>query len=128
MSDRSDNCLFCTVSRERVVAQNELAFALRDTFPVSHLHSLVLPKRHVADYFDLTSDEVTACHELLSRVREDVCAQDRSVAGFNVGVNSGQAAGQTIFHCHFHLIPRRVGDVANPRGGVRHVIPGRGNY
>jgi diadenosine tetraphosphate (Ap4A) HIT family hydrolase len=89
---------------------------------------LVIPRRHASDYFSLNKDELVACHELIQRVREMVLSEDTTVTGFNVGVNIGAAAGQTILHCHFHLIPRRNGDVANPRGGIRNVIPGKGDY
>lgn len=121
-------CLFCNISKENYIAENELAFAIRDGFPVTELHSLVIPKRHVSDYFDLTKEELVACNELLRIVKEDILAEDRSVEGFNIGANSGFVAGQSIFHCHIHLIPRREGDVPNPKGGVRHVIPGKGLY
>jgi len=121
-------CLFCALPASRIVLANELALAIRDGFPVTEGHSLVIPRRHVADYFGLAADEVAACQELLHRVRHDIVANDPAVEGFNIGMNAGAVAGQTIFHCHIHLIPRRAGDVANPRGGVRHVIPGKGNY
>jgi ATP adenylyltransferase len=119
-------CLFCSLPPERVIAQNELAFAIRDGFPVTALHTLVIPKRHVEDYFGLTSEELLACDSLLRSLKSDIARTDPMVVAFNIGMNAGRAAGQTIFHCHIHLIPRREGDVENPRGGVRHVIPGKG--
>jgi diadenosine tetraphosphate (Ap4A) HIT family hydrolase len=121
-------CLFCSLPPERVIAQNELAFAIRDGFPVTALHTLVIPKRHVEDYFGLTSEELLACDSLLRSLKSDIARTDPMVVAFNIGMNAGRAAGQTIFHCHIHLIPRREGDVENPRGGVRHVIPGKGFY
>jgi diadenosine tetraphosphate (Ap4A) HIT family hydrolase len=111
-----------------VIAQKELAYAIRDGFPVTPLHSLVIPKRHVPDYFGLEAEELLAIDRLLHQLRAEILAQDPEVTGFNVGINAGAVAGQTIFHCHVHLIPRRSGDVKNPRGGVRHVIPGKGFY
>jgi diadenosine tetraphosphate (Ap4A) HIT family hydrolase len=123
-----NGCLFCSVGEERLIAGNDLAFAVRDGFPVAELHSLVIPRRHVSDYFDLSKEELLACNELLRIVKEEILAKDPSVKGFNVGVNSGLVAGQSVFHCHIHLIPRREGDVPNPRGGIRHVIPGKGAY
>ncbi len=123
-----NGCLFCSVGEERLIAGNDLAFAVRDGFPVTELHSLVIPRRHVSDYFDLSKEELLACNELLRIVKEEILAKDPSVKGFNVGVNSGLVAGQSVFHCHIHLIPRREGDVPNPRGGIRHVIPGKGAY
>ena len=121
-------CLFCSLPPERVIMQNELAFAIRDGFPVTALHTLVIPRRHVEDYFGLTSDELLACDALLRSLKSEIVRMDPMVTAFNIGMNAGLAAGQTIFHCHIHLIPRRAGDVANPRGGVRHIIPGKGFY
>jgi len=82
----------------------------------------------VNDYFGLTKEEVLACDALLRQIKEDLQISYPRVAGFNIGINAGEAAGQTIFHCHTHLIPRRFGDVEEPRGGVRHLIPGKGSY
>ena len=108
--------------------QNAHAYAVRDGFPVTTGHSLVVPKRHVGDYFGLRADELLACDELIRRLRQSILQADPTVAGFNIGANAGAVAGQTVFHCHLHLIPRREGDVADPRGGVRHTIPGKGHY
>lgn len=121
-------CLFCSINDDRVVAQNELAFSIRDGFPVTPSHTLIIPKRHAETYFDLTAEELLACDELLRSLAADIRNQDETVEGFNIGMNAGEVAGQTIFHCHIHLIPRRKGDVENPRGGVRHLIPGKGFY
>jgi diadenosine tetraphosphate (Ap4A) HIT family hydrolase len=127
-SSKEQGCLFCEMPRQRVIMENAYAYAIRDGFPVTEGHSLVIPKRHVADYFGLTADELLACDELIRQRRQAVLQEDPTVAGFNLGVNAGAAAGQTVFHCHVHLIPRREDDVANPRGGVRHTIPGKGHY
>lgn len=121
-------CPFCCISQERIIAENQLAVAISDGFPVTEFHTLIIPKRHVEDYFGLTKDELFATDELLKNIREKILSSDNSVEGFNIGLNCGLVAGQTIFHCHAHLIPRRNGDVENPRGGVRHLIPGKGNY
>lgn len=128
MNKDEKTCLFCKISKERVIAENEHAYAIRDGFPVTEDHSLIIPKRHVEDYFGLTEVELLACDSLLKIIKNDVLESDSSIEGFNIGMNSGLVAGQTIFHCHIHLIPRRAGDVENPRGGIRHVIPGKGNY
>ena len=128
MNSREKDCTFCHTDENRVVLENRLALAIRDAFPVTPLHVLVIPRRHTPDYFSLTKDEVLACDALLREARERIEDQDPSVEGFNIGLNVGTAAGQTIFHCHYHLIPRRVGDVENPRGGIRHMIPGKGDY
>lgn len=124
----NNNCLFCLIPPERIVSSNELAYVIRDGYPVTPLHSLVIPKRHVETFFDLTEQEIKACNELLHSTRDSILLEDPSVTGFNIGMNAGEDAGQTIFHCHTHLIPRRKGDVENPRGGVRHLIPGKGYY
>jgi len=122
------NCLFCEIPSERVIVQNKLAYAIRDGFPVTPLHTLIIPKRHVVTYFDLTEAETLACKELMMEIRASILSEDSLVEGFNIGMNAGETAGQTVFHCHIHLIPRRKGDVENPRGGIRHIIPGKGFY
>jgi diadenosine tetraphosphate (Ap4A) HIT family hydrolase len=116
------------MARDDIVASNTLAYAVRDTSPVTALHTLTLPNRHIADYFELEADERNAIDELLNETRRDILLGDPTVGGFNIGINVGAVAGQTIYHCHVHLIPRRPGDVANPRGGVRAVIPCKANY
>jgi diadenosine tetraphosphate (Ap4A) HIT family hydrolase len=125
---REQGCPFCEVSKDRVVGETELAYTIRDAFPVTPLHTLVIPKRHVQSYFELARPELNACHRLLEQEKKAIERDDASVHGFNVGVNDAEAAGQTIFHCHLHLIPRRKGDVEEPMGGVRNVIPGKGVY
>jgi len=122
------NCLFCKIRNERIIAENDLAYAVRDGFPVTESHTLIIPKRHVEDYFGLSQEELLACDDLIRSLKDEIMNSDSSVDGFNIGMNAGESAGQTIFHCHIHLIPRRTGDVENPRGGVRHLIPGKGNY
>ncbi len=105
-------CPFCALPAAQIVAQNALAFAVRDIAPVTPLHTLVLPKRHVADYFDLTPEEKAAVDMVLDDARQAVGAADPAIAGFNIAVNVGAASGQTIAHCHVHLVPRRSGDGA----------------
>jgi diadenosine tetraphosphate (Ap4A) HIT family hydrolase len=120
-------CLFCTAEME-IVADNDLAFAIRDKFPVTPYHTLILPKRHVADYFDLSDAEHNAVRTLIMEQKASLEALDPTISGFNVGVNVGRDAGQTIFHVHIHLIPRRRGDTEEPHGGVRGVIPAKQKY
>lgn len=125
------NCLFCdvqTIDRGRIIEENELAFAVRDAFPVTEHHSLFIPKRHVLDYFGLSLPEVNSIHALLHSQKDFLLKLDPTIDGFNIGMNCGLTAGQSIWHCHVHLIPRRKGDVEFPKGGVRHVIPYKGNY
>ena len=124
----NSECLFCNIPQERIVLENDLAYAVRDGFPVTKMHSIIIPKRHIKDYFDLNKDELLACDHLIRSLKEEINNSDSSVNGFNIGMNAGESAGQTIFHCHIHLIPRRTGDVDNPRGGVRHTIPDKGDY
>lgn len=125
---RDESCPFCNEITSRLVEQNELAMAFRDGYPVTEGHTLVIPKRHVADYFDLHQPELNAIQQLLKSQKQALMKSDPSIVAFNVGVNAGEAAGQTVFHCHIHLIPRRKGDMENPRGGVRGVIPAKQKY
>jgi diadenosine tetraphosphate (Ap4A) HIT family hydrolase/5-methylcytosine-specific restriction endonuclease McrA len=128
---REEKCLFCEIQtndRKRIVAENNLAYAIRDGFAVTEGHTLFIPKRHVVDYFGLVPAEVSAINLLMAEQKRLLQEQDSSIDGFNIGMNCGETAGQTIFHCHVHLIPRRKGDVENPRGGVRHIISGKGFY
>lgn len=125
---KDSRCPFCEMPGDRRVSENELAYAIRDAFPVTPLHTLLIPKRHVRSYFELDTAEFEACYQLLHKEKATIEREDSDVWGFNVGVNDGEAAGQTISHCHIHLIPRRKHDVEDPRGGVRNVIPGRAAY
>ena len=121
-------CLFCEfLKNKKIAAENDLAFAIFDGFPVNPGHVLVIPKRHVANYFELTSAEVLAINGLLNKMKAEVEAKFHP-DGYNIGVNVGADAGQSIFHVHVHLIPRYKGDVKNPRGGVRGVIPAKQSY
>ncbi len=125
MRDPNNPCLFCTP--RGVTRQNELAYCTRDSFPVSPGHSLIIPFRHAADFFDLSAEEMAACMELVVAARKDVDAEFRP-DGYNVGVNIGQAAGQSVMHVHVHLIPRYAGDHPSPPRGVRQVIPWKADY
>lgn len=126
--DRESGCLFCEIPEERIIAENELAYAIYDAYPVTKLHTLIIPKRHVSDFFSLYQPEKNAISNLLDLRRKEILNSDPEVTGFNVGNNVGEDAGQTIMHCHTHLIPRRHSDVAEPRGGVRGVIPDKQKY
>ncbi len=125
-----DDCIFCTIkaAQGKIIANNELCFAIADANPVTPGHTLVIPYRHEADYFALSVAEQQAIHEVLQVRRRQLLESDPTIEGFNVGINVGEAAGQTVFHVHVHLIPRRRGDVEEPRGGVRGVIPARQKY
>ena len=128
MRDPNNPCLFCNVSESGCAHENDLAYASYDSYPVSNHHCLIIPKRHIKDYFDLSKDELMACDKLIKTVKDEILAKDQSVKGFNLGTNIGKVSGQSIFHCHFHLIPRREGDVENPQGGIRSVIPDKQHY
>lgn len=125
MSDAA--CPFCALPAERILGQNALAVWIRDAFPVSSGHSLVIPRRHVGSFFDISGDERAALLDLLDQARARA-QREFHADGFNVGINDGAAAGQTVPHLHVHLIPRFHGDVADPRGGVRWVIADKADY
>lgn len=127
--DDGDGCPFCDRIAEDApfVSESEAAVAFEDGFPVSPGHTLVVPRRHVADLFALDAGEIAAVWRLVGHVRDQL-ATDHHPDGFNVGVNAGAAAGQTVWHAHVHVIPRYIGDAADPRGGVRRVIPERARY
>jgi len=129
--DQERDCLFCNLQkddRKRFIAENSLAYAIRDGFPVTEGHTLFIPKRHTIDYFGLVPAEVSAINQLMEAQRIFLLDSDSTIGGFNIGMNCGEIAGQSVWHCHVHLIPRRKGDVEYPKGGVRHVIPYKGNY
>ena len=128
MRDPNNPCLFCNINSKDLILDNEFAFASFDSYPVSKYHSLIVPKRHILDYFELTNDELLACNDLIKKIKKKIQNEDKTVDGFNIGTNSGVVAGQSIMHCHIHLIPRRKGDVDNPQGGVRGVIPSKQHY
>jgi diadenosine tetraphosphate (Ap4A) HIT family hydrolase len=123
----STPCPFCTLAEDRILASNDLAIATPDGFPVSPGHTLIIPKRHVASWFDTTPEEQLAVISLLGEMKKHLDGE-RSPAGYNIGINDGPAAGQTVRHLHLHLIPRYDGDTEDPRGGVRWVFPHRAAY
>jgi len=128
MNNPNNPCLFCNIKKNEYVYENDLAYANYDSYPVTKYHCLIIPKRHVKDYFDLSDKELIACDKLLKIIKAEILIEDKNVEGFNIGTNIGKVSGQSIFHCHFHLIPRREGDVENPQGGVRSVIPNKQHY
>jgi len=123
------DCPFCYDNiKDRVAAEQNSVVAIHDQFPVTDGHLLILTKRHVEDCFSMDAKEKKDTQDLIVKLRKRIIANDPSVTGFNIGTNVGASAGQTIFHAHVHLIPRRDGDTPYPRGGVRGVIPGRRSY
>ena len=126
--ENKTGCVFCSLDKKSIDLENELALLFYDVYPVTEGHSLIIPKRHVKDYFELTIEEIAAINELILIQKEKLMNADSSIAGFNIGTNAGGTAGQTVMHCHIHLIPRRRGDMQDPRGGVRGVIPEKMKY
>ena len=133
-ASRSMPYIFCE-NNLAILAQTDLSYAIYDSFPASKGHSLVIPKRHLVSIWDMTSDEYADAFNLVRTVKNNLVRTVKNLLqekfepqGFNIGANCGEAAGQSIFHAHIHIIPRFAGDVPNPRGGIRHIIPGKGNY
>ena len=121
-------CPFCKIDSQReLIAESNLVYSIYDLFPVSQGHALIIPKRHIADYFELTSEEQTECWGMVNKVKA-ILNTRFNPDGFNVGINVNEAAGQTVSHVHIHIIPRFQGDVKNPEGGVRGVIPNKQKY
>jgi diadenosine tetraphosphate (Ap4A) HIT family hydrolase len=128
MKDPNNPCLFCNPKVSGVAHENDLAYASYDSYPVSDQHCLIIPKRHIVDYFELSNEELISCNDLIKIVKNEILNKDQSVKAFNIGTNAGKESGQSIMHCHIHVIPRREGDVENPQGGVRSVIPKKQHY
>jgi diadenosine tetraphosphate (Ap4A) HIT family hydrolase len=121
------DCPFCPLPTDRIISESDYTITIRDSFPVSEGHTLIIPKRHVQSFFELHAIEKAAVLQALDEAKE---ALDREFSpdGYNIGINDGEAAGQTVMHLHVHLIPRYEGDTEDPRGGVRHVFPGKAKY
>lgn len=123
----ASNCPFCNLDQNRVFLTSQNALAFLDGFPITEGHALVIPKRHVASLFDLPEAEQAELWLVVAKVRA-LLLKKYAPQSFNIGVNDGEAAGQTVPHAHIHVIPRKKGDVADPRGGVRWIIPGKAKY
>ncbi|HCY84273.1 MAG TPA: HIT family protein [Desulfobacteraceae bacterium] len=128
MPDVEHNCPFCKMNKDRIKRTVGSVFAVEDTSPVSPGHMLIIPYRHCDNFFGMTRAELCDAEKLIEQLRKEIQGTDQRVSGFNIGVNCGEAAGQTVCHAHIHLIPRRVNDTPEPRGGVRGVIPDRMSY
>ena len=126
---KNKDCIFCIKKDCKIILSNKHFFVIRDTnYPVTKFHTLIVTKRHISDFFDLKNDELNNLNQILKDQKKELLNLDISITGFNIGVNVGKDAGQSIMHCHVHLIPRRSGDVKDPRGGVRGVIPAKQKY
>ena len=129
MSSVQEDCIFCKKINCKILKQLKYFFIIRDTaYPVTEHHTLIITNRHVSDFFELSDEENIELNQILKDQKKELKDLDSNISGFNVGVNIGKDAGQSIMHCHIHLIPRRKGDVEDPRGGVRGVIPSRQKY
>ena len=128
MQNSIKECLFCNKNEQKIIYSNKFFFVVRDSYPVTKYHTLIIPHRHVSNFFDLNDNEFKNLSNVLKKQRLSLLDLDKKITGFNVGVNAGTDAGQSIMHCHIHLIPRRKGDIENPRGGVRGVIPSKQKY
>ena len=120
-------CPFCQIEKNRMVIENEHAFVIYDGYPISPGHSLIIPKRHIASFFEAKQEEQVSLLELLNQMQLNLIEEFKP-DGFNIGINVGEAAGQTVMHLHIHLIPRYVGDIPDPRGGVRWIFPEKADY
>ena len=128
MLEKKD-CIFCTKQNCKIILSSKFFFVIRDTsYPVTKHHTLIISNRHVSEYFDLTENELNDLNKILKKQKKQLLDLDNSITAFNIGVNIGKDSGQSIMHCHIHLIPRRKGDVEDPRGGVRGVIPSKQKY
>ena len=129
MHSLKDQCIFCKKKNCKVIQSTKYFFIIRDTsYPVTKHHTLIITNRHISDYFKLNNSEITDLNKILKSQKKKLQKLDDKITGFNIGVNNGKDAGQSIMHCHIHLIPRRKGDVKDPRGGVRGVIPSKQKY
>ena len=129
MSSVQEDCIFCKKINCKILKQLKYFFIIRDTvYPVTEHHTLIITNRHVSDFFELSDEENIELNQILKDQKKELKDLDNNISGFNVGINIGKDAGQSIMHCHIHLIPRRKGDVEDPRGGVRGVIPERQKY
>ena len=120
-------CPFCSLSKERIYLENNNSLAIFDAYPLSLGHTLIIPKRHCQSYFDLTASELDSSTQLLRRAKQSIDLT-HAPSGYNIGINDGPAAGQTVAHCHIHLIPRYHGDQHDPRGGIRWIFPDKASY
>ena len=124
-----EDCIFCSKKNCKIIKSTKFFFIIRDTaYPVTKHHTLIITNRHVSSYFDLDKDEIGELDKVIKQQKKELINLDNNISGFNIGVNIGEDAGQSIMHCHIHLIPRRKGDVEDPRGGVRGVIPEKQKY
>ena len=124
----ANKCIFCKLSNLQVEREYKNFYSIKDQYPVTKDHTLIITKRHLENYFDLNKGELDEFNKIIKKEKILLEKNDSKICGFNIGINQGIVAGQTIMHCHIHLIPRRKSDTKNPRGCVRGVIPSKQNY
>ena len=123
-----NNCIFCNKSKLNIIFEDETFYVIRDAYPVTKDHTLIILNEHDKTYFDLEDKDIVQLNNIIKSQKKSLIDEDNSITGFNIGINQGESAGQTVMHLHIHLIPRRNGDVTDPRGGVRGVIPSKQKY
>tara|TARA_Y100001958_G_C21132121_1_gene473169 strand:+ start:518 stop:898 length:381 start_codon:yes stop_codon:yes gene_type:complete len=123
-----NNCIFCSKEKLNIIYEDDIFFVIRDSFPVTKDHTLIILNNHDKTYFDLRDKDILQLNNILKFQKESLMQNDNTITGFNIGINQGESAGQTVMHLHIHLIPRRKGDIEDPRGGVRGVIPSKQKY
>tara|TARA_E500000178_G_scaffold69728_1_gene67300 strand:+ start:2103 stop:2483 length:381 start_codon:yes stop_codon:yes gene_type:complete len=123
-----NNCIFCNKSKLNIVFEDKTFYVIRDAYPVTKDHTLIILNNHEKTYFDLEDKDIVQLNNIIKIQKQILMGEDNSITGFNIGINQGESAGQTVMHLHIHLIPRRKGDVSDPRGGVRGVIPSKQKY
>ena len=123
-----NNCIFCNKSKLNIIFENETFYVIKDAYPVTKDHTLIILNEHNKTYFDLEDKDIVQLNNIIKFQKKSLMDEDNSITGFNIGINQGESAGQTVIHLHIHLIPRRNGDVNDPRGGVRGVIPSKQKY
>ena len=123
-----NNCIFCNKSKLNIIFENETFYVIKDAYPVTKNHTLIILNEHNKTYFDLEDKDIVQLNNIIKFQKKSLMDEDNSITGFNIGINQGESAGQTVMHLHIHLIPRRNGDVTDPKGGVRGVIPSKQKY
>ena len=123
-----NNCIFCSKEKLNIIYEDDVFYVIRDAYPVTKDHTLIILNEHNKTYFDLRDKDYVQLNNIIKFQKESLLERDNSITGFNIGINQGETAGQTVMHLHIHLIPRRKGDIEDPRGGVRGVIPSKQKY
>ena len=124
----NNNCIFCSKEKLNIIYEDDIFYVIRDQYPVTTDHTLIILNEHNKTYFDLRDKDIVQLNNIIKFQKDSLIGKDNSITGFNIGINQGETAGQTVMHLHIHLIPRRKGDIDDPRGGVRGVIPSKQKY